>query len=94
MRIWTRFTDRLGAWLDRRLARQFEKLNAELEEWGEEKRAEGERAREILIDAAMAGQRLRARERATATPWSHPTAKPFDDVMDTIARIEQERGRP
>jgi hypothetical protein len=89
MSIWKRLRDRIGAALDRRLVRQWEALEKELEE----RLAEDRQAREVLIDAALAGQRLRAREQAAEKRWSHPTARPIDDVMDAIARIERERGR-
>jgi hypothetical protein len=86
MRIWKRLTDRLGEWLDRRLARQWAELEATLEE----ELAEKAKAREVLIEAALAGQRLRARE-AAETPWSHPKARPIDDIAAAIARAERDR---
>jgi hypothetical protein len=89
MSIWTRLRERIGAALNRQLARQWEALEKELEE----RLAEDRQAREVLIDAALAGQRLQARERAAETRWSHPTARPYDDIAETIARVERGRGK-
>ena len=87
MAIRTRLLDRAGGWLDRRLARQWEKLNAEFERDLEK--------RPTIDEIDQDARRLRARMKLESmSPWSHPTARPYDDVMDTIARIEQERGRP
>jgi hypothetical protein len=72
MGIWTRLTDRLGAWLDRRLARQWAELEAALTE----QRAEAAKARPTLAEITLATEQLRAgieAQKLTAeTPWSHP----------------------
>ena len=90
MSIWTRLREQIGAAVDRQLARQWAALEKELDV----RLAEDRQAREVLIDAALAGQRLRAREKAAETPWSHPTARPFEHIAEQFARIERDRGKP